>query len=335
MNPLEKLIGLAPVDEGADRLYVNRIPNVNPELIEAIAESDEKSDEDPTGLRTVWQEVKDEAYDKLTADLLSEMAKRANFREVVQTSELPDHVTDTETISFDTDRMIGVNITLPKSRYQSLFIRSLYVAFNNDSAPETFIIRIYDGDKGKQIGDDILTTTGEDPFEFPVNITVDCSRSGNKSVFVGILLPAGTELISMGWNTDCMYTVNDLLSFDPDAVPLMSEVDETSECFVALDYEIRLSVDKVAGLYGDRLKRSYALLCAIGFIERGLKSKKASKWTLVNRDSEKQNVIDLKDDLKKELAGACRQIYAQVDQERLALVSRPDDQAGYYIGSYV
>lgn len=334
MNALEKYIGLAPIDEGAERLYVNRMPNVNPELIEAIAESDEKSEDDPTGLTTIWQEVKDEGYDKIKADVLSEMAKRANFREVVQTSELPDHVTDTETISFDTDRMIGVNVTLPKSRYQSLFIRSLYAWFTGN-IPVNVTIRIYDGDSGVQIGADILAVTSDENIEYPVNVTVDCSRSGNKSVFVGILLPAGIELTSMGWNTDCMYSTNDFLSFDPDDAQAMSIGEDTKDCFVALDYEIRLSIDKVASLYGDRLKRAYAYMCAIGIIERGLKSKKASRWTLVNRDSEKQNVIDLKEDYKKELAGACRQIYSQVDQERLSLVSRPDDQAGYYLGSYV
>lgn len=335
MNALEKYIGLAPVDEGSDRLYVNRFPNVNPELIQAIAEDDEKSVTDPTGLATIWQEVKDEAYDKLTADLLSEMAKRANFREVVQRSELPDYISDGDTFTPEVDTMVGVVITLPKSRYQSLFVRNLYVLFEKYSIPALATIRIYDCEKGIQIGSDILATIGDDSFEYAVNTSIDCSKSGNKSVFIGVLVPADSTLLSVGWDTDCMYTLNDLYSFPADQNPPLSIIEETKECFVALDYEIRLSIDKVVSLYGDRLKRAYAIICAIGVIERGLKSKKASRWTLVNRDSERQNVLDLKEELKKEMAGSCRQIYAQVEQERLTLVSRPDDQAGYYIGSYV
>jgi len=331
MNPLESLIGLAPIDEG-DRLYVNRIPNVNPDLIVAIAEDDEKSEEDPSGLKTIWQEVKDEAYDKFKADLLAEMAKRANFREVVERSEVADLLSDGEELEVEVDTMVGVVVTMPKSRYQSLFIRNLYVLFKNE--PENVTIRIYNSDKGMQIGGDIISTSGDD-FEYKVDRSIDCSKSGNKSIFIGVLVPAGSTLLSIGWNTDCSYTINDLYSFPADQNPPLSILDETKDCYVALDYEVRLSIDKVASLYGDRLKRSYAIMCAIGVIERGLKSKKASKWTLVNRDSEKQNVLDLKEDLKKEMAGACRLIYSQVEQERLALVSKPDDQAGYYLGSYV
>lgn len=335
MNTLQNLIGLSPVDTGSDRMYINRIPNVNPDLIISIAEDDEKTVADPTGLATVWQDVKDEAYDRLRADLLSEMAKRANFREVVERSELPDYIDDGDTFTPEEDRMVGVVITLPKSRYQSLFIRNLYVLFEAGSEPEQATIRIYDCEKGKQIGSDILATIGNDSFEYPVNVSIDCSRSGNKSVFVGVLVPADVTLLSIGWNTDCMYTINDLYSFPDDQNPPLSSIDETEECFVALDYEVRLSIDKVASLYGDRLRRSYAIMCAIGVIERYLKSKKANKASMVNRDAEKQNIADLKEDLKKELAGACRLIYSQVEQEKLSLVSRPDDQVGYYISSYV
>jgi hypothetical protein len=330
MNLLEPLIGLAPVDTG-ERLYVNRIPNVNPDLIEAIAESDEKSEADPTGLKTIWQEVKDEAYDKLTADLLAEMAKRANFREVVETSQLPDNVSDAETFTADGDKMVGVCITMPKSQYQSLFIRSLFVSGLTGPA----IIRFYDVDKGKRIGVTDMVVESEDNYEYPVKISIPCHRQGNRSVFIGVLVTDGETLDSIGWDTCCSYATNDLCQFPAYILPHADHLIETKECFVALEYEIRLMIDLVIDRFAERLKRSYAIMCAIGVIDRGLKSKKASRWTMVNRDAEKQNVLDLKDDFKKELAGACRLIYAQVEQEKLALVSRPDDQAGYYLGSYV
>lgn len=335
MNPLESLIGLSPVDSGSDRMYVNRMPNVNHELIEAIAESEEKSVDDPTGLTTIWQEVKDEAYSCLRSDLLSEMAKRANFREVVESSELPNYLSDGETFTPEADTMVGVVVTMPKSRYQSLFIRSLYVSFEKGSAPENLTIRIYDGNKGVQIGADIISEVGPDSFDFSVNVSVDCSKAGSKSVFIGALIPESSTVLSMGWPQSCGYTVSDLYSFDPLQTPLMSEMTEQSDCFVALEYEIRLSIDQVIAQFSERLRRVYAIMCGIGVIDRGLKSKKASRWTLVNRDAEKQNLEDLKADLKKELAGACRLIYGQVEQERLALVSRPDDQQGYFIGDYV
>jgi hypothetical protein len=71
MNPLESLVGFSPVDTASTKMYVNRLPNVNHELILAIVELEEKSSDDPTGLATIWQEVKDEAYDCLRSDLLS------------------------------------------------------------------------------------------------------------------------------------------------------------------------------------------------------------------------------------------------------------------------
>ncbi|GGH42953.1 hypothetical protein GCM10007423_39970 [Dyadobacter endophyticus] len=334
MNPLESLVGLSPVDTGSERMFVNRLPNVSAELIKAIAESDEKSVDDPTGLETVWQEVKEEAYDQLKSCLLSEFAKRANFREVVQQSETPDMISDPEELNFTVDTMVGVTVTMPKSRYQQLYVRALYVQFASD-APTDLTIRLYDGDRGTQIGADITAPVTADSFEFPVNVTVDCAKAGNRSIFIGVLVPDGATLKSMGWAADCMYSINDLHSFDPDEPSLLADMQEMDDCFVALDYEIRLSMDKVTELFKDKLRRCYGLLCGAGIIDRALKSKKANRYTLVNREAEFQNLADLKEDLKKETAGACRQIYGQLEMEKLALVSRPDDQQGYFVGDYV
>lgn len=334
MNPLESLVGLSPVDTGSDRMYVNRLPNVSHHVVEAIAESEEKSAQDPTGLKTIWQEVKDEAYAQLKSCLLSEFAKRANFREVLEQSEIPDELSGADVETYPAGTMVGVTITMPKSRYQQLFIRSLFMSFAGE-APESLTIRIYDGIRAAQIGDDITVAANPDSFEYPINVAVDCSKSGNRSVFVGVQIPAGVSLREIGWHRECMYSVTDLHVFDPEALPFMGTMIETDECYAALDYEIRLSVDKVAELFKDKLRRSYALLCGISIIDRALKSKKANRHTLVNREAEYQNIADLKEDLKKEMAGACRQVYGQLEMEKLALVSRPDDQQGYFVGSFV
>jgi hypothetical protein len=334
MNALEKLVGLSPIDSNPGLIYVNRIPNVNAELIEAIAEEEEKSVEDPSGLKTIWQEVKDEAFDKLRTDLLSELAKKANFRQIVDRTSLPQMIVDSSRMSWSEDRMVGVVVVMPKSRYQSLFIRSLYLI--HDGAYKTeFTIRIMDAAYGKAIGGDIITSTIEGSHDYPINVSIDCSKIGRKSIFIGVLVPEGVTISSMGWESDCMYSVNDFYMFDPSVMPLMTKMVELKECFVALEYEIRLSIDKVIEQYADFLRRSYAIMCGIGVIERGLKSKKASRWTMVNRDSEKLNIEDLNLDLKKELANACRLIYTEIEQEKLALVSRPDDHPGYFISSYV
>ncbi|WP_026630046.1 hypothetical protein [Dyadobacter alkalitolerans] len=334
MNALESIVGLSPVDTGPNRMYVNRMPNVNAELIEAIAESEEKSVSDPTGLATIWQEVKDEAYDCLKSDLLSEMAKRANFREVVESSELPDLINDPESIFFTEERIIGVMITMPKSRYQSLFIRNLYVDHAPGQTPESVTIKIFDVDKGVQIGADILVVVANQ-VHMPVNVTVDCSKTGNRSIFIGVVVDENTELRSFNWSNPCSYAGAYLYNLTTPDAPILSNLNDMDDCYVALEYEIRLSIDQVIAQFADRLRRTYAIMCAIGIIDRGLKSKRASRWTMVNRDAEKQNLEDLKADLKKEMAGACRQIYGQVEQEKLALISRPDDQQGYFVGDYV
>lgn len=334
MNPLEPLIGLSPVDTGSDRMYVNRLPNVSSTLVEAIAEDEEKSGDDLTGIETVWQEIKDEKYDCLKSDLLSEFAKRANFRQVVEVSSIPS-ISGDDALELDEDTLVGVVITMPKSRYQSLFIRNLFINFDSDMAPEDVVIKIYDSDKATQIGSDITIAYVAGTDDYPVNISVDCSKMGNKAVFVGVLVPAGTNLLSMDWDNHCKYSVVDHYRIDPAHTPFMSQLTELTKCYIGLEFEIRLSVDKVISQFADILKRTYGLMCAIGIIDRALKSKKASKWTLVNRDMEKQNIVDLKDDLKKEMAGACRQIYAQLNLEQLALVSNPEDQQGYFLGSMV
>jgi len=334
MNPLEPLIGLFPVDSGSERMFVNRLPNVSAALIEAIAEDEEKSVGDTTGIETVWQEIKDEQFDCLKSDLLSEFAKRANFRQVVEVSEIPS-ISGDETLIVDGDTLIGVVVTMPKSRYQSLFIRNLFVDFNSDTAPENVVIKIYDADKATQIGTDISIPFVIGTDDYPINISVDCSKMGNKAIFIGIIIPDGATLYSLGWHNHCKYSVVDLYRFDPDHTPFMSEMTELSDCYVGLEFEIRLSIDKVVAQFSDILKRSYGLMCAIGIIDRALKSKKANRFTQVNRDMEKQNIFDLKEDLKKEMAGACRQIYAQLNLEQLALVSNPEDQQNYFLGSYV
>jgi hypothetical protein len=335
MNALESLVGLSPVDTGSTRMYVNRMPNVNAELIQAIAESEEKPEGDPTGLATIWQEVKDEAYDCLKADLLSEMAKRANFREVVESSELPDLINNPESLVFTEERIIGVMITMPKSRYQSLFIRNLYINYVIGSFPANATVKIFDIDKGSQIGADIVNEVSVTMDCLPVNVSIDCSKTGNRSIFIGVVVDENTELLSFNWSNPCSYAGAYLYNLTTPDEPILSNLNDMNDCFVALEYEIRLSIDQVIAQFSDRLRRSYAIMCAISIIDRGLKSKRASKWTMVNRDGEKQNLEDLKLDLRKELAGACRQIYGQLEQEKLALISRPDDQQGYFVGDYV
>ncbi|MCF2487455.1 hypothetical protein [Dyadobacter sp. CY347] len=335
MNALNLLVGLAPVDSGPNRMYVNRMPNVNAELIESIAESEERSADDPTGLATIWKEVKDEAYDCLKSDLLSEMAKRANFREVVESSELPDLINDPESIFFMEERIIGVMITMPKSRYQLLFIRNLYINYMIGSFPVNAVVKAFDIDKGVQIGADIAVEVGPDMDCLPVNMSIDCSKTGNKSIFVGVVVDENIELLSFHWSNHCSYAGAYLYNLTSPDAPILSNLNDMDDCYVALEYEIRLSIDQVIAQFADRLRRTYAIMCAIGIIDRGLKSKRASRWTMVNRDAEKQNLEDLKADLKKEMAGACRQIYGQVEQEKLALISRPDDQQGYFVGDYV
>jgi hypothetical protein len=44
------------------------------------------------------------------------------------------------------------------------------------------------------------------------------------------------------------------------------------DCYVALEYEIRLSIDQVIAQFSEKLKRTYALMSASGIIDRGLKS---------------------------------------------------------------
>jgi hypothetical protein len=335
MNPLESLVGLSPVDAGSTRMYVNRLPNANPELIKAIAEDDDKSQGDPAGLATIWQEVKDEAYDCLRSDLLSEMAKRANFREVVESSALPDIISNPESIIFTEERIIGVMITMPKSRYQSLYIRNLYVNYMIGAFPASAVLKVFDIDKGVQIGDDIEVSVTVDMDCLPVDVTIDCSKTGNRSIFVGVVVDENTELLSMDWSNPCSYAGAYLYNLTNPDSPILSNLNDMDDCYVALEYEIRLSIDQVIAQFSEKLKRTYALMCAAGIIDRGLKSKRASKWTLVNRDAERQNLEDIRADLKKEIAGACRLIYGQVEQEKLALISRPDDQQGYFIGSFV
>lgn len=335
MNPLESIVGLSPVDTGSERMYVNRIPNVNHELIQAIAESEEKSLTDPTGMKTIWQEVKDEAYDQLKSCLLSEFAKRANFREVVELSNLPDIISSPESLIFTEERIIGVMITMPKSRYQSLYVRNLYVNYMLGSFPANAVVKVFDVDKGVQIGEDITVDVDPGDDHLPVNVSIDCSKIGNRSIFIGVVVDETIELLSLSWSNPCSYTSAYLYDLASTEAPVLSNLNSLDDCFVALEYEVRLSVDQVIAQFADRLRRSYAIMCGIGIIDRGLKSKKASKWTLVNREAEAQNLLDLKDDLKKEMAGACRQIYGQLEMEKLALVSRPDDQQGYFVGGYV
>jgi hypothetical protein len=335
MNSLELLIGLSPVDTGSTRMYVNRMPNINAELIQAISESEDKSVEDPTGLATIWKEVKDEAYDCLKSDLLSEMAKRANFREVVEASNLPDLINNPESIIFTEERIIGVMITMPKSRYQSLFVRNLYVNYQPGSVPANAVVKIFDIDKGVQIGTDIDVEISPDMDCLPVNVSIDCSKTGNKSIFIGVVVDETIELLSFDWSNPCSYAGAYLYDLTASDTPILSNLNDLDDCYVAPEYEIRLSIDQVIAQFSERLKRTYALMCAIGIIDRGLKSKRASKWTMVNRDAERLNLEDLKADLRKEMAGACRLIYGQVEQEKLALIARPDDQRGYFVGDYV
>ena len=333
MGIFDSLVSLNEETKPAE-IYVTGQTNVNTELIKAIAEESEKTDQDTTGLLAVWQKVETESEERLSADILAEISKRANFREVVDESSQPVYLNSPETFTAADDCLMGVLTVVPVSRFQSLFIRNLFVRFTDDTLPATVQVKVLDLDRGRVVQEKTVQTN-LDAESLPVDITVDCSTFGRRAFFIGVFVPVGSVLTSFDWSNVCKYTTTELVTAPNQSELNVSDLDGIDECFVALEYELRLSPKKVLERYKHNLKRSFALNCAALIIDKGLKSKRASKWTLVNRDSEKENLGELQATYKKELAAACRLIYPFLEREELALVSRPDDQQSYFVGDYV
>ena len=333
MTELEKLVGLSPIDTGEGRMYVNRMPNVSHELIEAIAENGEKSTDDLTGLATVWSEIKTEAYEKLKTEVLNEFSKRSNFIEVLDATKLPVMIADKAVFTAQGDTVVGVLVVTPVSRYQSVFVRNVFAIFG--SAKTEVNVRIIDVDFSDVLYNGTIEVESGRVLNIPVNFSIDCNTVGQRCLFVGVVVPDGEQLLSFDWNSDCMYSENELVYAPETGLITIDSFTDEYDCFVAPEYELRLSIDKIADRFADRLRRVFAILCAIGIVDRSLKSKAASKWTLVNRDYQQINLDDLRADMKKELAAACRLVYTEVKKERLTLVSNPEDQQDFYLGSYV
>lgn len=326
MNTLQNKIGLRPISEGSSREYIDDLTNVDYNLLAAIASDAEKIEDGGDGVTFLFGKVLNEQYKCFKADVLAEFAKRANFQEVADRTRPPSVQTLPKLITTTADQWHGVGVLLPTSRYQSVFIHSV---FSRVTLADT-IARIYTL-SGGQVGEDIpisLTKGGATliALDFPLD-TYQCEQ-----LVIAVKIPSGTVLESFYYQHCTQFTVSKPIVFADGSTPNFTDSTVSlSYTYVSTDYELRIGIDRVIDHFADRLARPFALLCGADIMKRALNSQKASVKTLINRPGMMDNYDMLKADQGKELAGALRSIYKEVEKERLALVANPDDQPGYYV----
>jgi hypothetical protein len=88
--------------------------------------------------------------------------------------------------------------------------------------PASVVVKVFDIDKGVQIGDDIEVSVTVDMDCLPVNVSIDCSKTGNRSIFVGVVVNENIELLSMDWSNPCSYAGAYLYNLTNPDTPILS-----------------------------------------------------------------------------------------------------------------
>lgn len=309
---LKALIGIDSDTHPAATELLSEIPGIDTALL--------------TALGVTWESLISDCYKRFAVEVLTQLAKRGNFQTIAERTR--PAIVGYENVSRMTttaDEWHGVRVQLPVSRYQSIFIHSLFTRFTLENAT----IRIYSLAKAEQIGEDITADLvkgqglllGED---------IDLDEYQNEIIVVSVLVPAGTVLESFGGNNPTRYTAHKLVRYAEDLTPTYDNTIEPSHCYVSLDYELRMSMPRVITNFEQLLKRPFGLYVAADLIKRALVSQSANVRTLVNRVGLADNYEIQKEEAERALAGSLRVIYPQLQAEKLALVSNNMDQPGYF-----
>ncbi len=325
MNNLQSKIGLRPLDDGT-REFVDDLTGVDYNLLAAIATDAEKAEDGGDGVVFLWDKVKREQYKALKSRMLAEFAKRANFQEVADRTRPPSLVNTPNTTIPGVDTWHGVIVTMPNSRYQSVFIHGLFARVDLADT----VARIYT-ESGGQIGEDIPLDLSKGQAQL-IALDIPLDAFSSEQIAVAVKIPAGTTLEAFNAQLETKYTRARPVSFADGGSPDFSELAVSlSYTYVSADFEIRMNLDRVIDAFADRLARSYMMMCGCSILEKVLYSKKANESTQINRTGMMENYLGLEERLKEELAGTLRSIYNLVRQETLALIANPQDQPGNYV----
>ena len=339
-NPFDTHIGLKGVtpESPAPSVWINDLPGMSTELVEAVADSEDFATDDATGINATWARAKRLGLERLRSLIEGELSKSADFQYIgTRTGNLTGPTSDL--LILPSAAWTGYSVAASVGTEDELLIKSLSL----DSASVgsvTTSLSVF-GPKGETLfTKEVTVQPGYN--ELLVDHAVRSRFGRLVAVFVGINTSALTlRTLGVGQDWQChVEDHNDIgFSLEP-AISAVGSINNVASLIVQgstgtmLNAMVRRSLMEVIGRHVDRLSWGYAHLVASVLMTEKLASPNVNLFTNTNRLFTEELRTDLVADAKAMITPVARGIIAELRPTKAMKVDKEFVQ-GYYSDGFV
>ncbi|GAA4464236.1 hypothetical protein GCM10023189_43250 [Nibrella saemangeumensis] len=334
-NPFRSVIGLRGVDQTA-ALWINDLPGMSTELVEDLSvPSDKTEDDDPTGVKSVWERLHRLCYERLIGEIEIAISRDDHFRPVLARTQTPQPVYPTAEMAA-ASHYTGLVVScgyMPDSR---LILHKMLFLAEMEAPTEADLVVIDLRAKRLLLKESRDIEPGLNTLL--LDVSTQLKLMGTPLVFVGIdqrNLPLW-ELEPVRWQTyarqdEGPYRVQPAAYTLADNRPVLASDVMPTGVFVDATHERTLA--DVLENYQAELRTAYLYLLGSITLTDKLASPNLTLYTASNRMFTDELENRFLSDARRLLAPVARRMYADLTD---SLVDRPDDSdLRYYRGSYV
>ncbi|UHG93228.1 hypothetical protein [Spirosoma oryzicola] len=336
-NPFEKTVGLKGVQPESVNfpVWINDLPGMSTELVSAVADSEDESDDDPSGIKATWARVCRLGLETLSTMLEGELSKSADFSYIgTRTGNLTGEASDV--VLLPAAQWKGYIVNAQVSKDDELFVKCLTVACANEEDTTTRI-RVFDP-KGKALfeKDDVVVK----PDINVLDIGYIARSPFGRSIHLFVAIDA-TELslnvLGDGQEWDCtdFNFYLDSVKSPTNLINSIGNVDAADTTSILLEAYVRRSLIDQIAKYEDRFRWAYAYVVGSLLMTDKLASPNINLFTNTNRLFTEEHRVELMDEAKKKVCPIARDIIKALRPTPALQQPNPDDQRGYYPGSFI
>lgn len=333
-NPFEKTVGLKGVqpDNVSFSVWINDLPGMSTELVSAIADSEDESQDDPTGVKATWTRVCRLGLETLSTMLEGELSKSADFSYIGdRTGDMVEG--ESELILLPSAQYHGYSVMWNIGYGDELFLKDILL----DSASEQPVnttIKVFSVSGKELFTKDVTVNPEVNRIDIGYSHKVQLGR--DMFFFVGVDCTE-LSLRSLG-SGQCIGGVTNSMQPARMAVSGLHKLGDTTAAEtsgILLNAFIRRSLIDQIAKYEDRFRWAYAYVVGSLLMTEKLASPNINLFTNTNRMFTEEHRVELMDEAKKKVCPIARDIIKALRPTPALQQPNPDDQRGYYSGSFI
>ncbi|WP_234733382.1 hypothetical protein [Tellurirhabdus bombi] len=323
-NPFTTLVGLKDVTTAVS--YVNDLPGLSTELVEALETSDAPD------AKAVWDRTHRAALDRTISEIEGLLAKEANYNSVLAQMEQPQPL---DGVSEPALCFNGVTIEVPASPNSRLRLMNLTFMANIESSVNAELVIIDLKRKPHRELQRMTHLVLPGVNTLPIGIDHNIALLESPRLFIGIK-STSLSLVKLSeptWSVcNDSYKVAKAQYVESVAACITNE--NLPACYVYLEAEHQRTLAAVLPRFAQQLRFAYLNLCGSLLMTEKLGSPNFNLFTNTNREFTIEQEAALEKQFKSSLKPVVRLIRDHLMQVG-NLKPNADDQAGYYSGSFV